>query len=102
MGDAVRKLPELVMETPTVQIFRPFLNRWLGGFTGESTDEDTTGIIDVGSDGQLMHHPSLDNVCTSVLGEGVVLHADSLGEEHSQGAASTELVACVVKDDGDH
>eukprot|EP00746_Dinoflagellata_sp_MGD_P001629 gnl/MRDRNA2_/MRDRNA2_103077_c0_seq1.p1 gnl/MRDRNA2_/MRDRNA2_103077_c0~~gnl/MRDRNA2_/MRDRNA2_103077_c0_seq1.p1 ORF type:complete len:571 (-),score=120.23 gnl/MRDRNA2_/MRDRNA2_103077_c0_seq1:97-1809(-) len=31
--DAVRKLPELVMQTPTARLLRPLLNRWLGGFS---------------------------------------------------------------------
>jgi len=32
--DAVRQLPELVMNTPTARLLRPFLNRWLGGVGG--------------------------------------------------------------------
>merc|ERR1712136_340603 len=34
--DAVRRLPELVVNTPTVQLLRPLLNKILGGFRGEA------------------------------------------------------------------
>lgn len=38
----VRRLPELVMDTPGVQLIRPFLNRWLSAFQADSNKAKIT------------------------------------------------------------
>ena len=37
--EEIKRLPELVTNTPTVKLLRPFLNRWLGGFDAYDSQE---------------------------------------------------------------
>jgi len=90
--DAVRRLPELVVNTPTVQLLRPLLNKILGGFRGEADDQ---GVTDIGENGEAVTVPILD----TILGQDVVIPSHILSEEHSQGAAGVSLIASVTRED---
>ena len=89
---AVRRLPELVVNTPTVQLLRPLLNKILGGFRGEADDQ---GVTDIGENGEAVTVPILD----TILGQDVVIPSHILSEEHSQGAAGVSLIASVTRED---
>lgn len=92
--EEIKRLPELVTNTPTVKLLRPFLNRWLGGF--DAYDSQENGFLDVGSHGFDIRMPNLNDVASSVLGQEVVIKADVVGD-----AAASSLVACVTREDHD-
>jgi len=54
--DSVRRLPELVMDTPGAQLLRPFLNRWLGYFESDNNkgkeEEEELALKDDDSDSE--------------------------------------------------
>lgn len=58
--ESISKLPELLMDTPTARLLRPFLNRWLRGFQSMSgptspghrvRDEDSDGELRIWDEG---------------------------------------------------
>lgn len=42
--ESVRRLPELVMDTPGATLLRPFLNRWLRSFQAQSDSSKDAGV----------------------------------------------------------
>merc|ERR1712039_663346 len=71
-------LPELLMNTKTVALMRPFLNKWLGGFG----DGSQTGLVDTTDDHDITEHEpdSPTNIGRLTLGTGRVVMLPDVGK----------------------
>jgi hypothetical protein len=89
--DEVINLPELVMKTPTARLLRPVLNKWLGGFGGNSARDS-----DLSDDSALRQARDGAIEASALLDAGEIVVVQSEG-----GSRSQEQLACVAKDLGD-
>jgi len=90
--EQVSKLPELVLNSPTAKVLRPFLNKWLGGFSGGVGASQ--GLCDCNT--SCAKEAEYDEICQEVLGEGAIVTFNT--NEDING----ESVGVVTKEDGDN
>jgi len=90
--DEVLNLPELLMATTTAAFLRPLLNRWLGGFGGNSSDgNDGMQIAEDDEDGAPVQHEVSAESADAQLAAGTFVLAGGL-----PGLSNGEQIVCRV------